>query len=116
MALRGARGIHKLMKPGMVTVSQFIEDGQEKSQATVCYDIANEIWIRINTLESDSKKPASKRMNKTMRDRYQVELTGLKTALRLALGLTYMHMEVNIDAFLNRFQQERLAASREGNS
>jgi hypothetical protein len=96
----------------METISRFMEAGKDKSQSQICYDIASEIWIRINTLESDGKKPVSKRMGVKMRDRHLIEMKGLKIALRLALGITWMPDEMNVDAFLNAFQQERLARSR----
>lgn len=103
-------------KPGMLAVYRFISDGKDKSQGTVCYDIANEIWIRINTLEADSKKPVSKRMRKTERERYLTTMTGLKLGLHIALGLSYSYEGSTVDAFLNAFQQERLAESRKASN
>lgn len=103
-------------KPGMETITRFIEDGKEKSQGEVCYDIANEMWIRITTLNNDAQKPQSKRMRKTDRDRHMFELGALKVALRLALGTPRMYGDSNIDAFLNAFQGERLMRAREENA
>lgn len=100
------------VKPGMVAISRFIEDGERLEQMEICYKIANEIWIRIATLEKDSRKAASRRFGKREVERQQIEMRGLKIALRFALGVPYSHGEVLIDSFLNQFQQERLAAAR----
>lgn len=100
------------VKPGTKAINRAMENGKVKSQVDICYDLASEIWMRINTLESDSKLPASRRMKKTERDRKLVEMSGIKLALRLALGVSYMPDYMNIDQFLNAFQQERLAHSR----
>lgn len=100
-------------KPGMETVRRFIGDGEVQSQEAICYAIANEIWVHISALYEDSKKPVSKRMVAAGRNSHLTEMRGLKVALRLALGITRVPEESNVDAFLNRFQQERLNATGE---
>jgi hypothetical protein len=97
---------------GMQTVLRGIE--RRQSQSEICYEIAQNLRGEINSLQAEMFGPVTSRPRKKEQESREARISGMKTALGLALGIPPdFHLEA-LEQFLGDFRKERLRAIEDG--
>ncbi|MFE0472674.1 hypothetical protein ACFW2V_13765 [Streptomyces sp. NPDC058947] len=99
-------------KPGMQTVREWLSASSTASPEEICHRMASEIRGEINGLWASMNGPVSARPGRTEVARREARIDGMKWMLALALGIPLGGWQEAVDAFLEEFKNERLAARK----